>query len=173
MTRIRRVLEVSILCTLIFGCVGTPEGTEPVSGFELDRYLGKWYEVARFDHKFERGLSQVTAEYTIREKGGITVTNRGYNGEEWKQAIGKAFPAGEPGQGKLKVSFFGPFYGGYNILKLDPDYQYALVAGPNREYLWLLSRTPQMPEATMDEYVAFAAEKGFPVENLIYVEQGE
>ncbi len=161
------------LLSFLTGCVGTPEGTEPVTGFELEPYLGKWYEIARLDHRFERGLSDVTAEYSMRDRGGINVRNRGLKDGEWEEANGKAYPAGKPGQGKLKVSFFGPFYAGYNILKLDPEYQYALVSGPNRKYLWILSRTPRMPEGELDQYIAFARQKGFPTEELIFVEHGK
>ncbi len=167
------------LCTmalvLLAGCTGVPEGVQPVSGFVLDRYLGTWYEIARLDHRFERGLSEVTATYSLREGGGIKVVNRGYDIEsaEWREAVGKAFPNGADGVGRLKVSFFGPFYGGYNVIALDDTgYQHAMVAGPNRSYLWILARTPDVESGVLEDLVARAAALDFPVEELIYVEHG-
>ena len=152
-----------------------PEGITPVTGFELDRYLGTWHEIARLDHRFERGLVAVTAEYALRDDGGVSVTNRGFDTEdgEWTVAEGRAYFAGEESTGSLKVSFFGPFFAGYHVLSLDedaPDYRYALVSGPNRNYLWLLSREPILNPADRDRLVALAAELGFPVEELIEVD---
>jgi apolipoprotein D and lipocalin family protein len=131
--------------TLISGCTGIPDNVSPVSGFDADRYLGAWYEIARLDHSFERGLEQVTAEYSLRDDGGIKVINQGYDKvkQRWGKAEGKAYFVGDRDVGRLKVSFFGPFYGGYNIIDLDHDgYQYALVCGPNTAYLWILARQP-------------------------------
>ncbi len=164
-----------ISMALITGCTGIPEGTEPVTGFELDRYLGQWYEIARLDHSFERGLDCVTATYSLRDDGGVRVINRGYNLEEqaWDEAEGRAYFIEEQSVGRLKVSFFGPFYGGYNILELDDDYQWALVAGPDRDYLWILSRTPQMESDTETRLRQRAAELGFPTDELIDVVHGE
>lgn len=153
---------------------GTPDGLEPVSGFELERYLGTWYEVARLDHRFERGLTRVTATYSLREDGGVRVVNRGYDGEsgEWDEAVGKAYFVGANDIGHLKVSFFGPFYGGYNVVELDKQgYQYSLVAGPDRSYLWILSRTPALSPERLRMLVDRAAELGFPTEQLIFVDQ--
>ncbi|MDQ7734064.1 lipocalin family protein [Halomonas sp. SpR1] len=160
---------------LLTGCTGIPEGTQPVSGFELDRYLGEWFEIARLDHSFERGLDCVTATYSLRDDGGVRVINRGYNLEEqaWDEAEGRAYFIGHESVGRLKVSFFGPFYGGYNVLELDEEYQWALVAGPNRDYLWILSRTAEMDSATEDRLRQRAAALDFPTEELIDVNQGE
>lgn len=158
---------------LLHGCTGVPENVKVVEGFELDRYLGQWYEIARLDHSFERGLSHVTASYTKSEDGGITVINRGYDMQtgQWHEAEGKAYRLGEPGKGRLKVSFFGPFYGGYNILMLDHrDYSYAMVAGPDRDFLWLLAREPQLAESTLKRLVEEAERLGFDTEKLIYVD---
>jgi apolipoprotein D and lipocalin family protein len=155
------------------GCTGIPEGVSAVQDFELKRYLGTWYEIARLDHRFERGLSNVSATYTPRDDGGIDVVNRGYDASagEWDEATGKAYFIGEPDVGRLKVSFFGPFYGAYNILELDREgYQYALVAGPNRSYLWILARSPDPDPATVERLVATAAELGFPTDELIRVQ---
>ena len=146
---------------------------KPVSGFELDRYLGTWYEIARLDHSFERGLSNVTATYSLRDDGGVKVINRGYNAEDgkWDEAAGKAYFTGDEDVGQLKVSFFGPFYGGYNVIELDKDgYRYSMVAGPDRSYLWILSRTPDLDDAVLERLLAKASELGFPVGELILVE---
>lgn len=162
-----------LMCLAVVACARIPDGVEPVTGFELDRYLGTWYEIARLDHSFERGLTNVTAEYRRRDGGGISVINRGYDVEksEWSEADGKAFFVGDPDVGRLKVSFFGPFYGGYNIVELDKEnYRYSLVAGPDRSYLWLLARTPELDAATRDRLIAKAAELGFPTDELILVE---
>jgi len=157
---------------LVAACTGLPKGTTAVSGFELDRYLGTWYEIARLDHRFERGLTNVSANYSLRDDGGVRVVNRGYNAAkgEWNEAIGKAYFVDTPDIGRLKVSFFGPFYGGYNILELDSEnYEYALVAGPDRSYLWILARSPDLSEAVVQSLVAKAKDLGFAVDELIYV----
>lgn len=159
-------------CALFLaGCAGIPKGLQPVSGFELERYLGKWYEVARLDHSFERGLTEVTADYSLRPDGGVKVLNRGFNKAkgEWKEAEGRAYFTGDKGVGQLKVSFFGPFYGGYNILELDKEgYGYALVCGPKLSYLWILARTPALPEAEERRLIARAAELGFDTGKLVF-----
>jgi apolipoprotein D and lipocalin family protein len=155
------------------GCAGAPEGVTVVDDFELDRYLGTWYEIARLDHRFERGLSNVTATYSMRDDGGVRVLNRGFNTDEgeWEEAEGKAYFVGDPTVGQLKVSFFGPFYGGYNIMELDKSgYQYALVAGPDRGYLWLLARSPDIDKQVIERLVSVAANTRFPVDELIYVD---
>lgn len=164
-----------LVLMLLGGCTGLPDGVDPVTGFEVSRYTGKWYEIARLDHRFERGLSQVTAEYILADDGGIKVVNRGFDAdsESWKEAKGRAYLVSDPSVGRLKVSFFGPFYGGYNILKLDQDtYQYSLVSGPNRSYLWVLSRTPEMDPALLELLVDYADSLGFAIKDLIYVDQG-
>jgi apolipoprotein D and lipocalin family protein len=157
---------------IVSACTGQPSGTSAVSGFELDRYLGTWYEIARLDHRFERGLTDVTADYTLRDDGGVRVVNRGLSTKtaEWDEAIGKAYLVDSPDVGRLKVSFFGPFYGGYNILELDiENYQYALVAGPDRSYLWILARSPDLSETVVQSLVEKARRLDFPVDELIYV----
>lgn len=156
---------------LLAGCsVGAPEGVKPVSGFELERYLGKWHEIARLDHRFERGLTQVSAEYSMRADGGVRVLNRGYNAEkkEWKQAEGRAYFNGDKSVGSLKGSFFRPFYGGYNIIELDENYSYSLVCGPDRSYLWILAREPQLDPAVLERLKARAAGLGFDTAALIF-----
>lgn len=167
-----KVLMASVLL-LLGGCVGVPEGLSPVPSFEAERYLGRWYEVARLDHSFERGLSHVTAQYSLRADGGLRVLNRGYSPakQAWKQAEGRAYFVQGRDRGHLKVSFFGPFYGAYVVVDLDPAYQVALVAGPSRSYLWLLSRTPTLPRERVQEALAKAKTLGFATENLIWVDQ--
>ena len=151
-----------------------PKGVTPISPFDANRYLGKWYEIARLDHRFERGKDHVTATYTPRNDGGITVLNRGYDPvkKEWSESEGKAYFTGKSDTAALKVSFFGPFYGGYNVIALDEDYQYALVSGPNRSYLWILSREPKIPNQVKKQYLAIAQRLGFDVDKLIWVDQG-
>ncbi|OIO67009.1 MAG: lipocalin [Zetaproteobacteria bacterium CG1_02_53_45] len=158
---------------LLNACTGVPEGMQPVTGFELNRYLGKWYEIARLDHSFERGLEQVSAEYTMSDDGGVIVLNRGYSVEEqkWQQAEGKAYFVRSPDEGYLKVSFFGPFYGAYVIFELDEAYQYAFVVGPDRSYLWLLSRTPEVSPGLIRDFKAQVKALGFNSEALILVDQ--
>ena len=150
-----------------------PEGVTPVEGFNADLYLGSWYEIARLDHSFERGLEQVTATYSKRDDGGLKVVNRGYNTQKqsWQESVGKAWFTGSPSQASLKVSFFGPFYGGYNVIALDHDYQNALVCGPNRNYLWILSRSPQISPQVKEELTSKALQAGFDVNKLIWVKQ--
>jgi apolipoprotein D and lipocalin family protein len=161
-----------LVATTVLGCTNVPKGLEPVSGFDRDRYMGQWYEIARLDHSFERNLSNVSAMYTAKENGEIAVLNRGYNEKagEWKQIEGKAYFVGDETVGSLKVSFFGPFYGGYHILALDQDdYGYAMVSGPSRSYLWILSRTRDLDEAVYSGLVSRGAEWGFDTKELIRV----
>ncbi|MBY0420044.1 MAG: lipocalin family protein, partial [Pararheinheimera sp.] len=124
--------------------------------------LGEWHEIARLDHSFEEGLTEVTAQYSLREDGGVKVINRGYNEEEdlWEEAEGKAYFVADSNTGRLKVSFFGPFYGGYNVAKLEPDYSMALVIGPSLEYAWLLSRSPTPSTELCQRYFSSAENLG-------------
>ena len=163
-----------LLSLILSGCLGMPATVSPVKEFEIDRYLGKWYEIARLDHSFERGLERVTAEYSRRDDGGIAVINRGFSPEknEWKQAKGKAYFVNDSDEGYLKVSFFGPFYGSYVVFELDKqNYEYAFVSGPDLSYLWLLSRKPVLPKAIVDRFIARSKELGFDTEKLILVNQ--
>lgn len=168
-----RKVFILVSVMLVSACTGIPDGVSPVSGFDVNRYLGTWYEIARLDHSFERDLQQVTADYSVREDGGIRVVNRGYNTKKqaWEQAEGKAYFIGDSDVGRLKVSFFGPFYGAYNIMELDREnYQYAMISGPDRSYLWILARTPDPGQATVDRLVEQAAGLGFDSEQLIFVD---
>jgi apolipoprotein D and lipocalin family protein len=175
----RNTPKVALLLILMLmaGCTGIPEGIKPVSGFELQRYLGTWYEIARLDHSFERGMSQVSATYSLREDDAdVRVLNRGYSAADdaWQEAEGKARFVGSTDVGHLKVSFFGPFYGSYIIFELDSaDYQYAFVTGASRSQLWLLSRTPTISPELLARFEARADELGFATAELIYVEQAD
>ncbi|CQD32235.1 outer membrane lipoprotein Blc [Yersinia mollaretii] len=159
---------LSVACS-----VTPPKDVKIVDNFQLPRYLGTWYEIARLDHSFERGLDHVTANYTPRDDGGVKVINRGYNArkQQWQESIGKAYFIGSPQLASLKVSFFGPFYGGYNIIELDDNYSYALVSGPNRDYLWILSRTPTLSADVREKLLSVAKDYGFPIDKLIWVKQ--
>ena len=172
--RVLKTLFVLPLAPMVLlGCVGTPEGVRPVQGFELDRYLGTWYEIARLDHGFERGLSNVTANYSLRDDGGVRVINRGFNTAkgEWDEAEGRAYFVEEDDKGFLKVSFFGPFYGSYIVFELDQEeYQYAFISGPNTSYLWLLAREPRVDYALLERFRNRATELGFDLSELIVVE---
>lgn len=167
----RKILIVLVL--FLTGCIGIPESVTPVDHFNLERYLGKWYEIARLDHRFERGLSRITAEYSLRDDGGVRVLNRGYSAKEneWKEAEGKAYFVEGTNQGYLKVSFFGPFYGSYVVFELDHEhYQYALVCGPDKSYLWILARAPEMKKDVKDKLIAKATALGFDTSKLIFVD---
>jgi apolipoprotein D and lipocalin family protein len=170
----KRRLFLLLLPALLAGCVTRPDNITPVAHLDTARYLGKWYEIARMDHSFERGMSHVSAEYSARDDGGLKVVNRGYKAVDakWKEAIGKAYFVGEPDQGFLKVSFFGPFYGSYIVFDLDQEnYSYSLVSGPDKSYFWLLSRTPKLDDATKARLVGKAQALGFDTSKLIYVSQ--
>ncbi len=158
--------------TGLFACASIPKSAKAVSPFEKERYLGLWYEIARKDFKFERNLNNTTAEYSLNDDGSIKVLNRGYNTEknEWTQAIGKAKFVGEEDLAQLKVSFFGPFYSGYNVIALDEDYCYALVAGKNLDLLWILSREKTIPVDIKDKYIQIAKEIGYDTSDLIWVD---
>ncbi|KGE02773.1 lipocalin family protein [Pseudohaliea rubra] len=162
------------VAVVLAGCTGMPDGVEPVSGFEAERYLGRWYEIARLDHSFERGLDGVNANYSFNDDGSVRVLNRGFDVEEggWDEAEGVARFVQDSSVGHLKVSFFGPFYGSYVVFELDKaDYQYAFVSGFNRSYLWLLARTPTVDEALKRRFVTSAEALGFATEDLVWVDQ--
>lgn len=156
-------------------CSTIPQKAVAVTNFEKEKYLGKWYEIARFDFKFEKDLNNTTAEYSLNENGTIKVDNNGFNTKKrkWEQAIGKAKFVESDTVGMLKVSFFGPFYAGYNVIALDPDYKYALIAGSSLKYLWILSRETNIPEEVKSNYLKIADEIGYDTSQLIWVEHTE
>jgi apolipoprotein D and lipocalin family protein len=167
-----KALIFAVSSLLLTGCLGMPKTVEPVDNFELNKYLGKWYEIARLDHSFERGLSQVTADYSLRNDGGVRVINKGFSAEnnEWKEAEGKSYFVDSSTEGYLKVSFFGPFYGSYVVFELDDNYQYAFVSGPNTDYLWLLSRTPSVDASVIEKFESMSKARGFKTQDILYVE---
>lgn len=162
----------ALLLLFLSGCVGIPKNVTPVEDFALEKYLGKWYEIARLDHWFERGLTKVTADYSLRKDGGVRVLNRGYSEKDakWKEVEGKAYFVQQPDRGYLKVSFFGPFYGSYVIFELDHEgYQYSLVSGPDKSYLWILARSPEIGNEMKKALIEKAARLGFDTNKLIFV----
>ena len=165
----------TILFLSLSACSTIPQGASAVSPFEKEKYLGKWYEIARMDFKFEKNLNNTTAEYGIREDGKISVTNKGYNyvTNEWKEAVGKAKFVDDENVAMLKVSFFGPFYAGYNVIALDENYNYALVAGKDLSYLWILSRETSIPDTIKEAYLKIAQEIGYNTDELIWVEHNK
>ncbi len=169
---INKVLT-ALLCCLATPAFAQAESSAAVKDFELDRYLGRWYEIARLDHRFERGMSHVTAEYSMREDGKVRVLNRGYKTKkgEWDEAEGKARFAGAPDIGHLEVSFFWIFYGDYIIFELDGDYRHAWISGPDTDYLWFLSRTPTVSDALRAQFIERADALGFDTSELIFVDQ--
>ena len=176
MTKLLKVLTLAAVITLLNGCTmlttGLPAGIKPINNFKLEQYLGTWYEIVRLDNSFERGLSKVTATYSMREDGGVSVLNKGYNAkhDSWNQADGKAYFVQDDNIGHLKVSFFGPFYASYVVVDTDGNHQqFAIVSGYNRDYLWLLSRTPTVTDAVMDKFITLAKDKGFDMDELITV----
>lgn len=163
-----------LIILLLSGCATIAEGLVPVTGFDVERYMGKWYEIERLDNQYERGLSNVSAEYRLLPDGRIEVVNHGFNSRRnsWSTVTGRAwFEGNNKDVGSLKISFGSPFDGTYNILLLDTQYRYAMVAGTDRDDLWILSREPQLDKAIIDSLVAKAKEWGFPTTNLLFVEQ--
>ena len=150
-----------------------PPGVTVVSPFDVQRYLGTWYEIARFDHPFESGLEKVTIAWHPRDDGGLDVVNKGYNPDRgmWQKTDGVAYFTGEPSRAALKISFFGPFYGSYNVIGLDKEYRYALVCGPDRDYLWLLARAPTIAPEVRQQMLDIATRQGFDVGKLVWVNQ--
>ena len=168
----KKVIIIMSLSFLFMGCSSIPSGIQVVENFEIERYLGTWYEIARLDHSFERGLNNVSATYTLREDGGIDVLNKGFDEKSniWKQAGGKAYFVKDNTIGQLKVTFFWPFYGGYNVISLDKEnYSYALVCGPKRSYLWILAREKSLDISIANNLLETAKKLGFKTEELIFI----
>lgn len=164
-----------IAAILFFTSPMIPKNATPVGEFNVNRYLGRWYEIARIDHTFEKDLNNVTAEYSLNENGTIKVVNTGYNysTKKWKSAEGKAKFRNDTTTAALKVSFFGPFYSGYNVIALDNDYQHALVAGKNLDYLWILSRQVVIPDSVRKDFLDTAKNSGYDTSRLIWVEHNK
>lgn len=157
---------------VLYSCGSTiPKKAIAVTNFDKAKYLGKWFEIARLDYKWERNLDNVTAEYSLNDNGTIRVDNKGYDvkKDRWEQSIGKARFVKKDNVGMLKVSFFGPFYSGYNIIAVDSDYKYALVAGESLKYMWILSRETTMPESIKADFLIKAQEIGYNISDLVWV----
>jgi len=157
----------------LLSCSTIPKGVTAVKSFDKARYLGKWYEIARMDFRFERNLNNTTAYYSLNADGkSIKVLNKGfdYTTHKWKEATGKAKFVGDETTAMLNVSFFGPFYSGYNVIAIDSEYRYALVAGKNLKYLWILARETTIPDSIKQEYLSLAEKYGFKTSELIWVE---
>ncbi len=151
-----------------------PEGVTAITPFAINRYAGQWYEIARLDHSFERGLTDVTANYRLQPDGGVEVINRGYDSSrnEWRQVTGRALFIGDANRASLKVSFFGPFYAGYHVVALDQQqYRWAMVIGPSRDYLWILARDKQLPADVRAQLLDHAHTLGIDIQKLIRVDQ--
>lgn len=169
--KITYIIAVIGAFLLLASCTSIPEKAEPVTNFDVNKYQGTWYEIARFDFRFEKDMDNVSAQYSLDDKGNVVVLNSGFNyeKEKWEKAEGKAKSRGAKDVGALKVSFFGPFYSGYNVIALDENYNYALIAGKNLDYLWILSRTTEIPEDVKNEYLEKAKQIGYDTTQLIWV----
>jgi apolipoprotein D and lipocalin family protein len=174
--RRRNVLFLPIMLSIIGGCTEAPRGIKPIENFNPVRYSGKWHEIMRLDHGFERGLTNVTATYQLKADGKIAVLNRGFDPKKcvWREAKGSAKFQSHSKKASLAVTFFWPFYGGSHVFYLDHiGYKYALVAGPNHDYMWILAREPKLPERTKNRLLSVAKKHNFAVENLILVSHGK
>lgn len=169
------ILSVLFFAALFAGCsTSPPPGITAVSAFDVKRYEGKWYEIARLDHSFERGLTDINATYRAQPDGRVQVINRGFDPEDgaWQQAVGRAYFTRDHHRGSLKVSFFGPFYGGYHVVALDEkEYRWSLVMGPNRDYFWILSRDKTLPAELREQLIGRARQFGIDVDQLIWTSQ--
>jgi len=165
------ILKFIIIMNGLISCSSIPKGVKAVEPFNKEKYLGKWYEIARIDFKYERDMDNTTAEYSLNANGTIKVNNKGYNTKKgkWEQAIGKAKFAGTNSIAMLKVSFFGPFYAGYNVIALDAEYRYALVGGASFKYLWILSRETTIPDEIKKKYLKIATAAGYHTSDLIWI----
>lgn len=170
-----RKLVLSILAGVLMAACSTapPLGVHPVTPFAVDRYLGTWYEIGRLNHRFEEGLTDIQATYSLESDGSVKVLNRGLqvsNGQ-WREAVGKALFTGKRDEGSLKVSFFGPFYGGYHVAALDPNYRWSLVVGPDHDYFWILSREPHISPELRNQLILRAQTLGIATDRLIWTPQ--
>ena len=159
-----------LAAAVVTGCVSGPKvDNTPVAALDLNCYLGEWYEIARFDHSFERDVEQAKANYTLNEDGTIKVVNSGIKDGKSKTAIGKGKRTENPAL--LRVSFFGPFYADYRVMTIDADYTYALVGSGGADYLWILSRTRALSAAAKSKLLAEAKRRGYNTGKLIWVKQ--
>lgn len=166
-------VSLGIIGFLIFNScsVGIPKGATAIKNFNSEKYLGRWYEIARFDYKFEKNMDNVTANYSLNPDGTIKVQNRGYDyvKKEWKESIGEARFVNDQSEARLKVSFFKPIWAGYNVIDIDDDYQNALVVGNSTKYIWILSRNKEIPNSIKERFLVKAQKLGYNTDNLIWV----
>ena len=169
---IRRTFA-SCMLLLLVGCVRVPEGIDPVTNFDSEAYLGTWYEIARLENRFEAGMSNVTASYSLYEDGSIRVRNKGFleSSKSWKEVEGRAVAVGSDDVGHLKVSFFGPFYSSYIVFELAADYSYSFVTSSNKDFLWFLSRSPEVGDVAKQTFKDRVSELGFEAEEILFVDQ--
>ena len=160
------LLLMMLLAACVYNAGRDSIDRSTVKNFSLDSLMGRWYEIARFDHNFERGMREVTADYRLQEDGMVEVINTGLRGDEVRQSIGRAKTTAEPG--RLRVSFFWIFYSDYNILEMGRQGEWALVGSRSPQYLWILSRTPTLPDETVSYIVGQAAKRGYNVDKLIF-----
>lgn len=165
----KKMKTLSVLLCRLVGCSKQTVDNSVVTNFDINRFLGSWYEIARFDHSFERGMEQTKANYTLREDGKVDVLNTGFKNGKQSEAKGVAKLTDTPAL--LRVSFWGPFYSDYRIMLLDDSYQYALIGGGSDNYLWILSRTPQISEEIKDKILTEAKRRGYDTDKLIWVRQ--
>lgn len=169
MKKVMSVLLASLLCLGSCTCKGQKVDNSTVKAIELERYLGSWYEIARFNHSFECGLTHAKAQYSLNGDGTITVRNSGIRNGKHKESVGKAKLTDTAGL--LRVSFFRPFYSDYRVMMLSEDYNYALVGSGSARYLWILSRTPKVPEDMLEQILSVASARGYDTSKLIWVDQ--
>ena len=173
----KKLINLSMIAIALSftACQAIPKGAKPVTNFEAKKYIGEWYEIARLDFKFERNLNNTKAQYSLKDNGDIKVVNSGYNyvKNNWTEREGNAKFTGSDSIGALKVSFFGPFYSGYNVLAIDEAYKYALVAGKNLNYLWILSREKTIPNHVKETYLSKAKALGYNINDLVWVEHNK
>ena len=165
----KKIFLMAFVVSLFSACDASDIDNSTVKSVDLNRYLGSWYEIAKYDHYFERDLDYAMARYTLRDDGKIDVLNTGIKDGRAKDAKGIAKTTDVPGL--LRVSFFGPFFSDYRIMMLDEDYQYVLVGGSTDKYLWILARTPQLDDATLSLILAEADRCGYDTSKLIWVKQ--
>jgi apolipoprotein D and lipocalin family protein len=159
---------------LLTGCQTIKHDLPVVKSIDLNKYAGKWYEIARLPNKFEEGLECVTANYTLLENGKVEVLNQGHlvtNHSKIKSAKGKAYIPDKTESGKLKVTFFWPFYGDYWIIDLGEDYEFALVGDPSRKYLWILCRQKKIDEKNYLRLLESAKMNGFDISKIQKIDQ--
>lgn len=169
MKTVMSIIMASLICLTSCSCNGKKVNNSTVKTLDADRFLGTWYEIARYDHNFERGLTCTKANYSLNADGSLTVINSGIKNGKGRTSVGRAKFTDTVG--RLRVSFFGPFYSDYRVMMLDEDYSYALIGSRSSKYLWILSRTPDMDGITLKKVLTSISDRGYDTGKLIWVEQ--